>query len=244
MPRRPRIIIPGVPHHVTQRGNNRQDVFRSAEDRRVYLKILDAEARGHGVRILAWCLMTNHVHLVLVPDDAGSLARVLGQTHSRYALAFNREKDRVGHLWQNRFFSCALDGSHLLNAVRYVELNPVRAGLIGVAWEWPWSSALAHVGASATDPLLDPAWADSFPDWDYTGWKEYLEPGLTVEELGAIRRATSVGEPLGSAEFLDNLERLAGKRLRVLARGRPKKASKQAPDERTVQRPLFSEAAS
>ena len=107
-----------------------------------------------------------------------------------------------------------------MNAIRYVELNPVRAG------------------------LLDPAWTDSFPDWDYTGWKECLEPGLTVGELAAIRRATRVGEPLGSAEFLGNLERLAGKRLRVLARGRPKNAPKQVRDERVVQSPVFSEAAS
>jgi len=114
--------------------------------------MLDVEARGHGVRILAWCLMTNHVHLILVPDDAGSLARALGQTHSRCALSFNQAEDHVGHLWQNRFFSCALDGSHLMNAIRYVELNPVRAG------------------------LLDPAWTGSFPDWDYTAGRSASNP--------------------------------------------------------------------
>ena len=228
MPRRPRFIVPGVAHHITQRGNNRQDVFHSAEDRRLYLNTLVDQVRGHGVHTLAWCLMTNHVHLILVPDEGVSLARALGQAHSRYAQEFNKERDRIGHLWQSRFFSCALDGPHVLNAIRCVELNPVRAGLIGAAWDWPWSSALAHVRAGASDPLLDPEWANSFRCWDFAGWRECLEPDPPAEEVDAIRRATRAGEPLGSVEFLDNLERLAGKRLRVMARGRPKKGSNQA----------------
>ena len=137
MPRRARVVIPGVPHHVTQRGNNRQPVFDSPDDRRRYLELLGRHAERCGARLLAYCLMTNHVHLIAVPDRETSLAQALGRTHSEYALALNRAQGRSGHIWQNRYFSCALSASHLWSAVRYVELNPVRAGLATAAWEWP-----------------------------------------------------------------------------------------------------------
>src|SRR5579872_2678162 len=153
MPRRPRVVIPGAPHHVTQRGNNRQDVFHSNDDRKLYLKLLDQQAERHKLRVLGWCLMTNHVHLIVIPEDAASMALALGQAHSQYALAMNRRRESVGHLWQNRFRSCALQGSHLFRALRYVELNPVRAGLAPSGWEWAWSSALAHVHG-IDDPLM------------------------------------------------------------------------------------------
>ena len=194
MPRRARIIVPGVAHHVTQRGNNRQQVFCSDEDRRLYLDLLTRYARRYGTQIAGYCLMTNHVHLVVVPEHKNSLARTFGQTHAEYALALNVSAKRSGHLWQNRFFSCPLDAAHWENALRYVELNPVRAGL-----------ALSGIGQAECD---------------------------------SIRRATHTGEPLGSREFVRQLERQAGRRLQVLARGRPAKRPCQ-PDRTGLQQDLF-----
>jgi putative transposase len=137
MPRRPRVILPGVAHHVTQRGNNREPVFRSSDDRRFYLELLGRHAAHYGARILGYCLMTNHVHLIAVPEREDSLARSMGSTHSEYALALNYAQGRSGHVWQNRFFSCPLEESHLLRALRYVELNPVRAELASAPDGWP-----------------------------------------------------------------------------------------------------------
>ena len=237
MPRRPRLVVPGVPHHVTQRGNNRQAVFEAAEDRRLYLQLLAAHARQDGARLLGYCLMTNHVHLIVVPERADSLARAFGRTHAEYAQAVNRAEHRSGHLWQNRFFSCPLDTAHLEAALRYVDLNPVRAGLADVAWHWPWSSARAHAVAGTADPLLDSAWADRIGGWDFEAWQRRLVCDRSEEEWGTIRRATQVGEPLASPEFVQELERQAGRRLRVWARGRPHR--KPEPESDRAQACLF-----
>jgi putative transposase len=221
MPRRPRVVFPGVAHHITQRGNNREPVFRSSGDRRFYLDLLVRHAARHGARILGYCLMTNHVHLIAVPDRGSSLARTLGCTHSEYALALNRTHGRSGHLWQNRFFSCPLGESHLLSALRYVELNPVRAGLASDPAGWPWSSARAHTVDRAADPVLNCRWVEYFGRWDYGEWREILSAGASGGEGDSIRRATYVGEPLGPQEFIAALEQQVGRRLRVMARGRP-----------------------
>jgi len=141
VPRRARSVFPGIAHHVTQRGNNRQQVFLSTSDYELYLKVLARHCRSCGVAIAAYCLMPNHVHLIAMPEAEDSLSKALGQTHAEYALAFNRSEGRSGHLWQNRFFSCPLDRDHLAQAQLYVELNPVRAGLVDEAWQWGWSSA-------------------------------------------------------------------------------------------------------
>jgi putative transposase len=222
MPRRPRVIVPGVAHHVTQRGNNRRSVFLSRHDRTFYLARLTHNAALHGTRILGYCLMTNHVHLVAIPAEENSLARTLGPTHSEYALYRNRACEQSGHVWQNRFFSCPLGESHLITALRYIELNPVRAGLAELAWEWPWSSARAHAFPGSIDPVLDPASPECRGPWNHTEWREILAAGVSDTDSYAIRRATLTGEPLGSAEFVARLERETGRRLRVLARGRPR----------------------
>jgi len=223
MPRRPRVILPGVAHHITQRGNDRQPVFHSSDDRRFYLEVLARHAAHYGARILGYCLMTNHVHLIAVPEREGSLSRTLGCTHSEYALALNHIHGRSGHVWQNRFFSCPLGESHLLSALRYVELNPVRAELASEPAAWPWSSARAHTLDHAVDSVLDCRWVEYFGRWDYGEWREILSAGISCGESDSIRRAAHTGEPLGSREFVAALERHAGRRLRVLARGRPQK---------------------
>jgi putative transposase len=228
MPRRPRFVEPGLAHHITQRGNNRQDVFESSADRQCYVKLLLDHLDHHRIRVLAWCLMTNHVHLIAVPDAKESLGLALGQAHSQYSLAWNRARGRVGHLWQNRFFSCPLDASRVLATMRYVDRNPARASMVRNAWEWPWSSAAAHVGAAMADPLLAPDWKEwtlgaGFGEWDAQRWAESLGAQQEDQAL-AIRRATVTGEPLGPEEFLERLESEAGHRLRVLKRGRPAKA--------------------
>ena len=138
MPRVPRRIVPGFPHHITQRGTNRQSVFYTKQDRRVYLELLRGNSGQANVRILAYCLMLNHIHLVAVPEELDSLAICLRRTHGRYAQYLNVRCLRCGHLWQNRFYSCPMDNEHLWTALRYVELNPVRAGLTEKAEDFAW----------------------------------------------------------------------------------------------------------
>jgi putative transposase len=241
MPRRARVVIPELAHHITQRGNNRQLVFQTADRYRLYLDLLCQYARRHPVQILAYCLMPNHVHPIAVPGTPDALASLLGRVHSEYALASNRAERRTGHLWRNRFFSSPMDQAYTMRAVRYVELNPVRAGLASLPWEWRWSSAHAHVTAGAADPVLDSEWSDYFGGWNFTEWRENLSAALTDEELKRLRRATRTGEPLGSREFVGALERQTGKRLRVLGRGRPRQKP-QLPDEPARQAELFRDA--
>jgi putative transposase len=226
MPRRPRFVLPGAPHHVTQRGNNRQAVFFCDEDRRRYLQLLCQYSQRHDLRILGWCLMTNHVHLIAIPGTARSLALALGQAHSRYSLELNRKRSWIGHIWQNRFFSCPLEASHLLTALRYVDLNPVRAEMANHAWDWPWSSAGAHAMPHGCGELLDWPWRDlirkaRLGDWDAEDWRASLRCAESQEDLERLRRATRLGEPFGSEAFLRLLEAKAGRRLRVLPPGRP-----------------------
>jgi len=144
MPRVARIVVPGVPHHITQRGNNRQRVFFSDANRHLYLDLLKHYSQQLGLEVWAYCLMSNHVHLVAVPKSGDALAKAVGRTNFRFAQKLNYQLRRSGHLWQNRFLSCALEDVHLWRAMRYVERNPVRAGLVRVPWRYEWSSAAAH----------------------------------------------------------------------------------------------------
>ncbi|KPJ53893.1 MAG: transposase, partial [Planctomycetes bacterium DG_58] len=145
MTRIARVAIPDVVYHITQRGNNRQDVFFVEDDRRVYLELLAEESDRYALRVLGYCLMTNHIHLVAVPQTKHSLAKAVGRTHWRYTRYVNGLHRRSGHLWQNRFFSCGLDEKHTVAAMRYVEQNPVRAKIVRKPWRYAWSSSAAHV---------------------------------------------------------------------------------------------------
>ena len=146
MPRRARIVIPDHPHHVTQRGNNRQIVFFDEEDHRRYCYWINKYAQEYHVEILAYCLMKNHVHFIAVPKDQDGMARLFNTAHMRYAQYLNEKRSTCGHLWQGRFYSCVMDDEHLYYAIRYVEQNPVRAHMVQYPWDYSWSSARWHVG--------------------------------------------------------------------------------------------------
>ena len=221
MPRKARVVIPGVAHHVTQRGNNRLDVFFVDADRAVFLQYLREAARMFALRVEGYCLMTNHVHLVVTPQQEDSLAAALKRVNQLYAQYVNRLHGRSGHVWQNRFFSCPLDRDHLGRALLYVERNPVRARLCREACQWRWSSARAHCGGDDASGLLDMgAWEQ---EMDAGRWRRLLARPDDERLVGALRLATSRGRPLGSDRFVAKLETLLGRRLRPLPRGRPRK---------------------
>lgn len=193
MARQPRVVVPCVPHHVTQRGNNREDVFQADSDRRFYLRTLAARCRRHDVRLLGYCLMDNHVHLVAVPSRPDALTQCLAGTHRRYSHYFNKRYSRSGHLWQNRFYSCPLNRRHLVVALAYVDLNPVRAGVVRLASGYLWSSARAHI--SGCDPLgmLD---LQSWPEIDTArDWADVVGSGESGWETACnlLRAATRSG---------------------------------------------------
>lgn len=234
MPRVARIVLPGVPHHVTQRGNNRQDVFFVDDDREVYLNILRDQSDRFGLKIIGYCLMANHIHLVAIPSGEGSLAKAIGRTDFLYTQHVNRLHGRSGHLWQNRFYSCALDEVHLWRALCYVERNPMRAGLVRRAWDYPWSSAGAHTGGADASGVLDLAeWARL---WTPGKWQAELRSPEDAEGVSRIRLNTHRGRPLGSDRFLSKLEHRLGRRLRPLPVGRPRKKTKRQRTRRKAPR--------
>ncbi len=224
MPRQARVVIPGLAHHITQRGNNRQDVFFVDGDRLAYLGLLREQCGKHGVRVLGYCLMTNHVHLVAIPPREDALNLAVGRTHFLHAQMINRLHGRTGHLWQGRFHSCPMDDAHTLAAMRYVERNPVRAKMTRVAWTYRWSSASAHVGKGDAANVLDlAAWSALAEGMD---WREALTAADAQEELGALRLNTRTGRPLAGDRLLSKLETTLGRRLRPLPVGRPRKETK------------------
>lgn len=217
MPRAARLVVPGYPHHVTQRGNRRQRTFFEESDYIAYLELIRSLKDEAGVQIWAYCLMPNHVHFIAVPARAESLASLFGKTHARYSKRVNQANKWSGHLWQQRFHSVVMDEPHVLAAVRYVELNPVRAGLSGVAEDWPWSSARGHLG-EASDPLL----AIEPMQRRILNWRQYLSEETDHELEDMIRKKTHSGQPAGGAGFVERLERLTGRNLRPRKVGRPR----------------------
>jgi putative transposase len=207
-----------VPHHVTQRGNRRQTVFFSSGDHLAYLAYLRDHAAQHGVGIVAYCLMPNHVHLIAVPDDETSLHRTLQIVHGRYAQRVNRMRNQSGHLWQARYFASPLDADYFVRAVRYVELNPVRAGLSSRAEDFSWSSAAAHCG-QRKDTLIRPAAAFE-PLRGIADWARWLGEGVDDGTLTTFRRHGAQNLPCGSEDFVSGLEAQAGRMLRYRPPGR------------------------
>lgn len=225
MPRIARVVVPELPHHVSQRGNRQADVFLDQHDHRRYLSLLAKYADRHGVAIWAYCLMTNHVHFVGVPAAAASLGRTFRDAHQAYASWLNGKMGQSGHLWQGRFFSCVLDDRHLWAAVSRragMERNPVRAGLVARAEDWPWSSAGAHCGLR-DDPLLSPI---RMP-WAVPDWSAYL-CDEDEADTAAIRRQTRTGRPWGADAFIKTLESSLGRILHPRKRGRKPKSKKRS----------------
>lgn len=207
MARLARYVLPGVPHHVTQRGNGRQQTFFGEADYAAYRDLLGVHCAAHGVAVWSWVLMPNHVHLVLVPDHVDALRAALSKVHRAYAGRIHAREQRTGHFWQGRFGCVAMDEAHLLAALRYVALNPVRARLAARAQDWRWSSVHALLdpargdGITATDPVLE-----RVPDF-----AALLETGEDAGRSSSLRRAESVGRPLGSSAFLDRVEAVLGR---------------------------------
>lgn len=222
MPRLSRTVFAGIPHHITQRGNRRENVFFGDDDRNAYLVWLKAYCEKYKVDILAYCLMSNHIHLIAVPETNEGLQRVLKPLHMRYAQRINRNRGWKGHLWQGRFFSSPLEDTHLWAAIRYVERNPVRAKMVARAEDYPWSSAAAHCG------LKDDAIMSQKTDWkkrceQISNWSEWLAEGDDPEKIELLRRNVEKSLPCGAEKFIQKLEKIAGRPLRYRPLGRPKK---------------------
>lgn len=212
-----RVVVPGLAHHVTQRGNRRSAIFFEDADRFGYLNLVRHYARFYEIEIWAYCLMTNHVHFVVVPKFEDGLSLAFRDTHTSYATGINRRRRLSGHLWQGRFFSCPLDDAHLWAALRYVERNPVRVGLVTRAEDYQWSSAAAHC-SKCHDTLL----SQSFPPaGSIENWSEWLQVEDTTH-TEAFRARTHTGRPCGDESFVERLQTLLGRPLQ-LERPWPKK---------------------
>jgi putative transposase len=212
-----RVVAVDVPHHVTQRGNGRRFVLERDADRTIYLNLLRENIVLYGVALIGYCLMSNHIHLIAIPHKADGLAQALKQTHGRYASYWNAAHQSNGHVWQGRYYSCPLDQSHLWEALRYTELNPVRAGLVLGAELWPWSSAACHCGAKEQDEYLTlEPWRSH---WTTTAWQKYLTAGETEARLAVIRQRTHTGRPLGTEQFIQDLEKAMQRRIALQKRG-------------------------
>ena len=222
MPRLARIVFAGVPHHVTQRGNRREEVFFTEDDRHQYLEWLADYCQHYKVEVLAYCLMTNHIHLVVVPLTEASLQQALKPLHMRYAQQLNRQRGWTGHVWQGRYFSSPLDEAYTWAAIGYVERNPVRAKLVRKAERYPWSSAAGHCGLRSDGVITAKSyWQKQFVA--IGDWSSWLAEGEDPEQRETLRRHIEKGLPCGKASFIRKLERLAGRSLEFRAQGRPRK---------------------
>jgi putative transposase len=225
MPRATRTIEPGVAYHVTQRGVDRRKVFFRDSDRRTYLNLISENLADARVSVLAYSLITNHVHWVVVPEREDSLAVLFRRAQGRYAQYVNASRSRTGHLWQNRYFSCPVARAHLWSAIRYVELNAVRAGIVKDPATYRWSSAPSHLAgpehAAAPFPLDWTMWREAGAS---TGWKELLTDREHLAEVVELRRCTYSGKPFGPTEFIERMETAFDRHWRNP--GRPPKSGK------------------
>ncbi len=218
MARLARVVASGYPHHVTQRGNRRQPVFFCDDDYSAYLDLLGAWCKRHKVDVWAYCLMPNHVHLMLVPHSADGLARAVGEVHRRYTRLINFRERWRGYLWQGRFASFPMERRYAIACARYIELNAVRAKLCKRPEQWPWSSARAHLSGEYGALIRS-----AKPLRDCGEWASLLKGGMAEAEAEAIRRGERTGRPLGSAGFVEKLEVALGRTLKPQKPGRKKR---------------------
>lgn len=208
MARIARVIVPGIPHHITQRGNRSQQTFFCDDDYRAYISLVSEWCNKCNVEIWAWCLMPNHVHLVAVPETEQGLARAIGESHRRYTRRINFRQNWRGHLWQERFASFPMNETHLLAAARYIEMNPVAAGIVQRPDDYQWSSARAHLTATDDEltkvaPLLAMA----------GNWEAFLSAS-SEDELNILKKHEKTGRPLGDTGFIEHIETIVGRPLR------------------------------
>ena len=209
MARMARIVAPHTPHHVTQRGNRRQRTFFSDADYLRYLQLAAEWCEKAEVECWGYCLMPNHVHLILTPKSADGLRAAMSPLHWRYTFEVNKRERWTGYLWQGRFASYPMDEGYFVQASRYVGLNPVRAGLVARAEDWPWSSVRAHL-AGKDDLLVRAAPLLRFVRRDVA---DFFETDVAQDALKKLRRASTSGRPLGGAEWLKALETVSGRAL-------------------------------
>ena len=218
MARMARVVVPNIPHHITQRGNRRQEAFFCDEDYHKYLALMSASCERYGVDIWAYCLMPNHVHLIAVPQTEDGFKRAIGEAHRRYTRHINFRENWRGHLWQERFASYPMGENYLLAAARYIELNPVRARMVENPGNYRWSSAAAHMNGHddiivRVGPLLD-----LIEDWG-----NFLSGGVVQEDIEKLRLHERTGRPLGDEIFMERLEGMVGRILRRQKPGRKRK---------------------
>ncbi len=221
MARIARAVAPGIPHHVTQRGNRRQQTFFNDEDYQSYLELMSEWCDKFRVETWAYCLMPNHIHLIVVPEAKEGLNQAIGEAHKRYTRRINFREGWRGHLWQGRFSSFIMDERYLLACTRYVELNPVRAGLVKKPEDWYWSSAGPHMKSKddilvRTKPLLEIV---------NEPWEDFLTIDAQELEIALFRKHERTGRPLGSDSFIGTMEHLLGRKLKPQSPG-PKKRDK------------------
>lgn len=222
MSRIARIALEGIPYHITQRGNGRQQVFFGDRDYSLYFDLLRSYCAEADLRVWAYCFMPNHVHLIAVPHRPNGMAFALGRTHADFARHFNLRRRTCGHVWQARYFSCPLDTAHLWRAMAYVERNPVRARMVEHAEQYPWSSARLHLG------LTDGAGFADLTTWqaEYTcqRWRRVLETSVQEEAFGErLQQASRRGRPLAGDDYVQALEQRTGRALHPRSVGRPRK---------------------
>ena len=229
MPRFGRVVLPSFPHHVVQRGHNKQAVFAEESDYRYYLRTLQDFKDLYEVKVFGFCLMTNHVHLVLQPGESVSgLGQLMKRLSGRQTRLVNRQEGRSGTLWESRYKSSPIQtDAYLLACCRYVELNPVRARMAQRPELYAWSSYRQHAGIEADYP-----WLDRNPCYEALGeseaeragrYREFVEAGVPVEERDLIREALQRGQLTGNARFVDEVEAIIGRRIENRKQGRPRK---------------------
>jgi putative transposase len=214
MARIARVVIPSIPHHLVQRGNRRMKTFFNDDDYRAYIDLTADACSRHEVDIWAYCLMPNHVHLIAVPKQPDSLRRAIGEAHRRYTRRVNLREDWRGHLWQERFASHPLSEHHLLAAARYIEMNPVRAGLTRDPWSYQWSSATPHARGS-DDQLVRVS-----PLLEMVGdWRVFIGEDISAAEIEQFRQHERTGRPMGNPAFIEAVEKSSCRVLHPRKRG-------------------------
>ena len=219
MPRQARIVIPELAHHITQRGNYRRNIFDNEANYKQYSKWINEYTKENSIDILAYCLMSNHVHFIVIPKKEEDLSKAFRTAHMRYSHYPNRQRVAKGHLWQGRFYSCILGDSHLYRAIRYIENNPVRVKIVKNAWEYEWSSAKDHAECRNNKPLID---LGKYKTVEKKEWKDYLREDDS-EMAVDIRLKTKRGLVVGTDKFIKKLEGTLNRSLKCLKQGKPKK---------------------